>query len=484
VQGDCPSFVSVEGGVLRRAETPAADFDAGVFAGLPEPTLPATSEPYDILIAGIGGTGVVTLGSILAMAAHLEGKGSSELDVTGLAQKNGAVASHVRIADASDRIFATRIAAGGASLVLGCDPVVATNPEHLPAIGPRTIAIINRYVAPTSDFARDADLDLSFEPMQQAVRSTTGDGRAHFPEATAWATALLGDAIGTNLFLLGYAWQLGHIPVSLEALERAIELNGRSVELNRRALAWGRLAAHDPSRVEELVTPLRRGFEPGPGEESLSDLLALRIPFLTAYRNARYARRFEGLVDRVAECEKERLGSEELARTVARYYFKLLAYKDEYEVARLYTDGVFLEQIEREFESARSLRFHVAMPFLPSWLVPRDPEGGRTPKWRFPKGFLFPVWKTIRFLRFLRGTPLDPFGWTAERRLERKLPRDYEATVAELVAGLNAENHGIALEIAAIPELIRGFGGVKERHLHDARAKERELLDAFRRRIS
>ncbi len=481
VQGYCPSFVSVEGGTLRKAEGPKQRAqEPNPAEGLPEPTLPTLDEPFNVLLAGIGGTGVVTIGAILSMAAHLEGKGSSELDVTGLAQKNGAVSCHVRIAADPEQIHATRIGVGGADVVLGCDPVVTTNFEHLPKISTRTTAVMNQHVAPTSEFATNSDLDLSSDGMEDAVRQAAGEENCHFVPATSWATALLGDAIATNMFLIGYAWQLGRIPVSDAALDRAIELNGRGIELNRQAFAWGRLAAHDPAKVEERVKPLIREVETAPASKSLSELVRARVPFLTEYQNARYAARFQKLVDKVAQTEKAATDSDALARTVARYYFKLLAYKDEYEVARLYTDGTFQEQIDQQFEGDHELKFHLSLQFLPSWIVARDPDTGRAPKRAFPKWFAFGVWKSMRALKFLRGTPLDPFGWTPDRRLERELPVQYEETVNELLAGLNRENHHIALEIAAIPELIRGYGTVKDEHLEEARAKEAELLEAFR----
>ncbi len=483
LQGYCPSFVSVEGGRLRQAETETVGAnERGLFDGLPEPELPDLETPFNVLVAGIGGTGVVTIGAVLSMAAHLEGKGASELDVTGLAQKNGPVTSHVRIAARPDALHATRIGVAGADTVIGCDPVVTTNPENLPKIATNTTVVLNRHVAPTFEFALNADLDLSSQGMEEAVRQAAGEANAHVVPATEWATALLGDAIATNLFLLGFAWQLGRIPVSRESLDRAIELNGRAVELNRRAFAWGRLAAHDPAAVEQRVKPLLRGAETAPAQQDLESLIATRVPFLTDYQSASYARRYERLVRQVAEREHATTGSDDLARAVARYYFKLLAYKDEYEVSRLYTDGAFLEQIEQQFEGEPKLSFHVTMQFVPEWLIKRDPDTGRSPKWTFPKGFMVAVWRTIRAFKFLRGTPFDPFGRTAHRKMERQLIVDYEKTVEELLEGLDRETLPIAVEIACLPELIRGYDTVKERHFEEAMSKQHELLDLFRRR--
>jgi indolepyruvate ferredoxin oxidoreductase len=481
VKGYCPSFVSVIGGRVRKAAGEASRIDEdALFADLPTPQTPSTSQPYNVLVAGIGGSGVVTVGAILAMAAHLERKGCSELDVTGLAQKNGPVTSHVRVCDDPQRLHATRIADAGADLVIGCDVVVTANAENLGKLAPgRSTAVVNDLVAPTSDFASNPDLDLSASAMLEAIEKGTGEKRCHALPATALATALLGDAIASNLFLLGYAFQLGCLPVSLPALERAIELNGRAVGMNRRAFSWGRLAAHDRKRVEETARPALREAPP---EESLDDLLARGQELLTAYQGKRYARRYTQLVGRVGAAERAMRGtSGELARTVARYGLKLMAYKDEYEVARLYTDGSFQRQLEREFDGDFSLQIHLSPQFLPGWLVTRDPETGRLPKWTLGP-WMFGALRLLARLRFLRGTPFDPVGWTTHRRAERRLIRDYEACVAQLLEGLSEDNHAIAVAIASLPEQIRGFDLVKDRSLEEVQQKQTELLASFRLR--
>ncbi len=478
LKGYCPSFAIVSGGRLRKAAGSASEAMAGLdFASLPEPPVADSGRPYDVLVTGIGGTGVVTLGALLGMAAHLEGRGCSVLDVTGLAQKNGPVTSHVRVARRAGDLYATRISAGRADLVVGCDIVVTAGAEALDKMTPeRTVAVVNRHVAPTKDFATNPDLDLSSAAMEQAISAAASSDGVHFVRATSLATALLGDAIGSNLFLLGYAAQLGKLPVGLPALERAIELNGRAVELNKRALAWGRMAAHDVAAVERAARPLL-GPE-RPRARKLDEVVALRADFLTSYQNAAWARRYRELVERVAARERQiGGGGTRLAETVARYYFKLLAYKDEYEVARLYTDGAFRRQIEQTFEGDYRLKLHLA----PQMLFPRDRESGRVRKISVGS-WVFPAFRLLARLRFLRGTPLDVFGWSAHRRLERRLIADYEETVAELLDGLSAENRDLAVEIAAIPELIRGFGLVKEEHLEKARVKQAELLEAFRLR--
>jgi indolepyruvate ferredoxin oxidoreductase len=482
VKGYCPSFVSVVGGTLRKAETETADTGGGsAFAALPDPELPALGRPFNVVVTGIGGSGVITVGALIGMAAHLEGKGCSVLDVTGLAQKNGPVTSYVRVAAEPEQLHATRIAAGAADLVLGSDIVVTSAADPLSKMAPgRTTAVVNSHVAPTSDFATNPDLDLSSKTMEDAIRGAAGDGATFLP-ATSLATALLGDAIATNLFLVGYAWQQGRLPVGRAALERAIELNGRAVEMNRRAFQWGRLAAHDREALERIAKPLLRKGDVTPEPKTLEELIAHRSEHLTAYQNAAHAARYRALVERVAEAERKLGdGCEDLARAVASAYARLLAYKDEYEIARLFTDGSLQRQLESEFEGDYKLRMHVTTQFLPGPLARRDPETGRAAKIKIPGPLMFAIFRVIRAFRFLRGTPLDPAGWTAHRRIERRLITDYEERVEELLSGLNEANRDMAVSIASLPEQVRGFDTVKERTLHDAREKEAELLQAFR----
>jgi indolepyruvate ferredoxin oxidoreductase len=486
VKGHCPSFVSVIGGRLRRASGGAADpaDPAGDprFAKLPEPALPPLAEPVNVLVAGIGGSGVITVGALLGMAAHLEGRGCSVLDVTGLAQKNGPVTSHVRIAASPDRLHATRISAGSADLVLGCDMVVASSPENLAKLAKgRSAAIVNSQVAPTSDFASNPDLDLSGERMRAALEAGAGAQACHFVPATRLATALLGDAIFTNPFLLGYAFQQGRLPVSQRALDRAIELNGRAVAANRRAFAWGRLAAHDLDAVLAAASPALRGASET-AVETVASLVDRRAAFLTDYHSAAYAAGYRAVVDEVAGRASHVEGGEQLTAAVARYLFKLMARKDEYEVARLYTDGSFQRQLDAEFEGDYRLVVHLAPPRLPvlDWLLDRrDRDTGRTRK--LDSRWWLPAMRVLARLKLLRDTPFDPFGYTHHRRLERRLVDDYRATVRELVAGLDAGNLAVAVEIASLPEHIRGFESVREAHLADVQARQADLLARFRR---
>jgi indolepyruvate ferredoxin oxidoreductase len=478
VKGLCPSFVSVIGGSVRKQS--GAGIDAGrLFDALPEPVVAPTDAPYNVFVAGIGGTGVITVGALLGMAAHLEGKGTSILDVTGLAQKNGPVSSHIRVASQPEDLHATRIARGAADLVLGCDIVVAAGADGLLKMAPgRTTAVINSLVAPTSDFATNADLDLSSTSMEEAIRSAAGDDDLHVVASTRLATALMGDAIASNLFLVGFALQRGRLPVSLGALERAIELNGRSVEMNKRALAWGRLYAHDPAAVEGAARPNLRASETREQSASLEDVIGKRVELLTAFQNAKLARRYANFVERVAAAERRVAPeSQALALAAARGYARLLAYKDEYEVARLYTDGDFRRQLEAEFEGDYQLRFHLSPPLI----APRDRDTGRFMKFTFGPWFMT-VFTALAHLKVLRGTPLDIFGYVPHRRLQRRWIHEYESTLEELLDGIDAENLDTAVEIARLPESIRGYDLVIEQQHADAAAKQAELLDAFRRR--
>ena len=438
-----------------------------------------------MLVTGIGGSGVITVGALLGMAAHLEGKGCSVLDVTGLAQKNGPVTSHVRVAAHPDALAASRIAAGAADLVLGCDIVVTTSADSLAKISAgRTAAIVNSHVAPTFEFASNPDLDLSSARMEDAIRAAAGDGACDFVSATRLATALCGDAIFTNPFLMGFAYQKGLVPVGRGALERAFALNARAVKANLRAFAWGRLAAHDPAAVEAAARPALRDSQLAGVAEELDAIVARRVAFLTDYQDTRYAAAYRARVDRVAAREREVApGSTRLAVAVARYYFKLLAVKDEFEVARLYTDGSFRRHLDAEFEGDYRLYVHFAPPFtipVVDWLTERrDPDTGRMKKWRIPARWFLPLLSVMAKFKFVRGTPLNVFGMTAHRRLEQKLCRDYEATLDLLLAKLGERNLDIAVEIASLPEHIRGFEDVREAHIEKVRAKQEELLAAY-----
>ncbi len=340
-----------------------------------------------------------------------------------------------------------------------------------------THAVINSHETITGDFTQNPDFMLNAQELSQTIRVAVGESGADFIEGTRYATALMGDSIATNLFMLGYAWQKGLVPVSGEALMQAIELNGVAVDFNKEAFLWGRRAAVDETRVAraaEPMTPMR--LKQPDIATSLEDVVSRRIAFLTAYQNEAYARRYKDMVVKVQKAEGDRAkGNTGLAESVARYYFKLLAFKDEYEVARLYTDGDFLRRVRDQFEGDYKLKFHLAPPLF----ARRDPDSGELLKQEFGP-WMMTAFRVLAGFKFLRGTKLDIFGYSAERRQERQLIADYEKTVDELVSGLTSQNHEIAVAIAAIPEHIRGYGHVKDQHIEKVRDEEAALLRAFR----
>ncbi len=474
VSGFCPSIVTVHGGRLRRGQALATTDDA--FAGLPAPALPALERPYGILVTGVGGTGVVTIGALIGMAAHLEGKGATVLDMTGLAQKGGAVMSHVRLAERQEQLHAPRLATGEADTLLGCDIVVAVGNDALVKTQTgRTRAIVNTGKAITGDFVRNPDHPFPLAAMEAQVREAVGAERADLFDASRLATLLMGHSIGTNLFMLGYAWQKGCVPLSEEALLRAIELNGVAVADNRAAFLWGRRAAHDPQAVERLVADAEPVLPTHDLSKNLDEIVARRRTALTDFQDAAYAERYAALVARVRAAEAAAApGSSLLAEAVARNYFRLLAFKDEYEVARLFGDAEFQRALNTAFEGDYSLRFHLAIPF-----ISRVDPGTGLPKKHAYGGWMRPAMKLLARLKFLRGTALDPFGRTAERRMERALIGEYEETVATLLAGLRGDNVAAAAEIARLPETLRGFGPIKQKNAAAARAKRVELLQGY-----
>ncbi len=413
------------------------------------------------------------------MAAHLEGRGVGVLDMAGLAQKGGAVFSYIRFAEKPQDIHAIRVAAGRADLVLGGDIVVAGTRKVLAAVKRgATEMVVNTAEFLPGEFTRNADFSLPSERLKRTITADAGSDKTHFIDATRLTTALFGQSIGTNMFLVGYAYQLGAIPLSAAAIERAIELNGEAVAMNKAAFHWGRRAAVDRAQVEALVKPATAATSDARHlSESFDETVARRVKFLTAYQNAAYAARYRAAVDRVKAAEAARApGKCGLADAVARYLFKLMAYKDEYEVARLYSDSAFLQQVAGTFEGENlRFEFHLAPPLL----ARRDRTTGLPRKMSFGP-WLLPAFRLLAKLKFLRGTPFDPFGRTLERRTERKLIEDYESMLDQVLTALKPDNHHLAVGLAAIPEKIRGFGYVKERHLLAAKADEAALLEQFR----
>jgi indolepyruvate ferredoxin oxidoreductase len=476
VNGFCPSFVTVHGAKLKRGEGIAEPTD---WPALPAPTVPLINHPYGIIVTGIGGTGIVTIGAIVGMAAHLEGKGVGVIDMAGLAQKGGAVYSHIRIANTPEDIHAIRVAASGADLVLGGDIVVAGNKKVLSAIKPgNTRVIVNTAEFLPGDFTRNADYSLPTERLKRAIVGLAGAGRSNFVDASRLATSLLGNSIGSNMFMLGYAYQVGALPLSAEAVERAIEMNGEAVPMNIAAFRYGRRAAVDLKAIEALVAP--RPQEANDSlklSQSFDETVERRVAFLTAYQSARYARRYRRFVNKVRTAEAEKSpGRCGLSEAVARYLFKLMAYKDEYEVARLYTDTSFIERVKSSFDGDNlRFEFHLAPPLLAKC----DPLTGEPKKMSFGP-WLLKAFAVLAKFKVLRGTPLDPFGYTAERRTERRLVAEYLDVLDEIIERLTPDNHQVAVALASLPEKIRGFGPVKQRHLVAAKAEEAVLHEQFR----
>jgi indolepyruvate ferredoxin oxidoreductase len=476
VKGFCPSFVTVHGARLKKGVGVAADHD---LPALPDPKLPAIDQTYNIIVTGVGGTGVVTIGGILGMAAHLEGRGVGVLDMAGLAQKGGAVFSYMRIAENPDAIHAIRVAAGRADLVLGGDIVVAGTRKILAAVKHgATQMVVNTAEFLPGEFTHNADFSLPSERLKRAIVADAGADNAHFINAGGIANALFGQSIGANMFMVGYAYQLGAIPLSAAAIEKAIALNGEAVAMNQAAFHWGRRAVADRAAVEKLAKPATATASDARRlSESFEETVERRVKFLTAYQNSAYAARYRALVGKVKAVEAARApGHCELTEAVARYLFKLMAYKDEYEVARLYTDGAFLKQVETEFDGDNlRFEFHLAPPLL----ARRDKTTGLPRKMSFGP-WMLPAFRLLAKFKGLRGTPFDPFGRTLERRTERKLIGDYEAMLDEVLASLTPDNHHVAVALAAIPEKIRGFGHVKQQHLTAAKADEAALFEQFR----
>ena len=483
LNGFCPSFVTVEGGSLRKGKAgkPAA-------AGTSEPELPPAptlpllaDKPYGVLITGIGGTGVVTIGAIMGVAAHIEGKGVTVLDQLGMAQKGGAVISHVRLGATPEALHAVRLGAGGANLLLGCDLVVSASADALARLETgASRAIVNTHEAITGEFTRHPDIAFPSHTLRLSIEAAAGSGACDFLDATGIATALLGDSIATNMFMLGYAYQQGLIPIGHEALEKAIELNGAAVAMNTSAFRWGRRAAADRAAVEKLAAPQTTG----PAAvvpftriaRTLDEIVAARAKHLTGYQNAALAERYKALVDKVRAAEQKAApGQTTLAEAVARNYSKLLSYKDEYEVARLHADAAFAAQLAGQFEGDYKLKFHLAPPIFSS----RDPKTGHLIKQEFG-AWMLPAFRMLAKLKGLRGSKLDIFGYTQERKTERALIGQYETLVAELLQTLSPANHALAVKLAAIPDDIKGYGHVKDAHLEKAKKKEAELLHQWR----
>nr|WP_093556950.1 indolepyruvate ferredoxin oxidoreductase family protein [Pseudoduganella namucuonensis] len=460
VEGFCPSFVSVLGGTLKKPAAARVSLAQLEEMLAPHPLPPAYdfAKPHEMLVAGIGGTGVVTLGALITMAAHLEGKGASALDFMGFAQKGGAVMSHVRVAASPALLNQVRIDLRQADAVLACDLVVAAMPDALSVMRRgHTRVVANDRETPTAEFTRDPDAGVDKEGLLEKIRHASGDEGTYTLNPADLATRALGEQITANIVMLGYAWQRGLVPVGLAAMMRAIELNNVAIDLNKRAFMLGRLAAADGAAIDRLAQPAQVIQFAAPN--SLPEMVALRAGLLTAYQDQRYAERYQALVRLVEEKERALEGPDSrlaLSKAVARSLYKAMAYKDEYEVARLHADPSFREQIAGQFEGDYKLQFHMAPP-----LLPKHKPGTDIPAKRAFGAWLMPVMGALARFKGLRGTALDVFGYTEERRRERAWRDQVMALVEELAAGLNADNKPVALKLAQVPDKVRGYGHVK-----------------------
>ena len=474
VQGFCPSFVLVDGAEPAARKSLAAEL---ADTAIPEPPIRTIFEPYNILLMGTGGTGVITVEQILATAAHRAGLSASGLSITGLSQKYGAVSSHVRIGPADTKIFSPRISWGEADLLLGCDLVSSSGRESLSMLGQgRTSAVVNVDVAPTAEFVHDRNATLPKADMLELISTAVGLDKMHCIEATSYARELFGDSIETNIFLIGYAFQLGLIPIASKSIHEAIELNGQDVAGNLRTFACGRFAAAFPQEFASKKWQWKRDVE-NARPTSHQERFDRFCNELIVYQDKRYAFRYRHLVERVAVLERNKRGMQAapLTEAVVDNYFKLLAYKDEYEVARLYSNGEFKKQLDRAF-GKRGKR--MSLMLAPPLFSRKDPKTGLPQKGRYGRW----IFTAMRFLakgKFLRGTRFDPFGYTRDRKDEKELILWYEHIVEQIEKDLNGGNYALALELLKLPDSIRGFGHVKRASMVKAQAKAKSILARF-----
>lgn len=468
LEGFCPSFVSVIGGELRSAapHKPASESATSLFDPLPEPVLPSLDKPWNTVVAGVGGTGVLTIASLVAMAAHIEGKGCATMNQTGLAQKFGAVTSHVRVAKDQESILAVRIPAGEADLLIGCDLVVSATYECLgKAANGRTHAIINDAEQATAAFILDPDAAFPAKSMHQKIAVEVGSEQLAFVNATDIARQLLGDTIGANLFLLGYAWQKGWVAVGREALERAIEVNGVAIDFNKRAFLLGRQFVHQPELIldqlasHEIRAPM-----------TLAELIDDRVKRLTDYHSAAFADRYVERVEALRKQDPQPETDSSITRAYAEQLYRLMAIKDEYEVARLHSSPEFKAQLAAQFSGDISLRFHLAPPLLSQ----KDPITGHLRKREFGP-WLMPLFSVLAKLKRLRGTPLDVFARSTERKLEQEDLLDYLNMMDTAIRKLSNDNYALIASLAAAAKLLRGYGHV--------RADNREKFNQERKRL-
>ena len=475
VDGFCPSFVTVQGATIKKRKvTPASDLPKNIFDKLPKPKEINLEKPFDIVVTGIGGTGVVTIGALIGMASHIENKGVSVLDQVGIAQKGGAVLSHIRVAASPKSIHSVKVGKTSADLILGCDMVVVTSSPVRELMNINTTqSIINDHETPVAGFVLDPDHSFGGKRIRQIIEKSSKE--TNFINAIKISTAMFGDSIASNMFITGYALQKGFIPVKPESMEEAIKLNNMAVDMNLSAFRWGRMAAYDQKYVEKEAAPFMPNTEINNDEYLLEDIIKDRALFLSNYQNKKYADTYVNLVNKTIATEKKlNNNKDDLAKAVAKYLSKLMAYKDEYEVARLYTNGEFKEKLNNAFEGKLKLKFHVAPPLF----APKDPNTGKLKKITIGS-WILPVFKVLSKLKFLRGTILDPVGKTKERKMERFLISQYKEDINKILQEVNSKNISLAVQIASIPEMIRGYGHVKEEHMKKASIKRSQLLDSW-----
>lgn len=473
LKGFCPSFVTIHGGEVKKTKS---DSGNDIFESIPDPQEMKLEHAYNIMVTGIGGTGVLTVGALLGMAAHLEGKRCRNLDMTGLAQKGGEVHSHVRISNTPDDLRTGHIMTGSADLLLACDIVSAVGITSYETLNPKlTSAVVNTNNTPVADFVTNNEIDFHQQQIRDALLEVLKKDGRHFVPATEYAQALMGDEISTNIFVVGYAWQQGLIPLTRESIDRAIELNGVAIEANKKAFNYGRLAAHNPDKIEELVQAVKGDGSDDSISSDLETLINKRSKYLRDYQNKSYADRYLSTVVKVREAEEKIMrGHDALTEAVARYLHKLMAYKDEYEVARLYTDGDFLKKLNAEFGGDFKLEFNLAPPAIST----TDPATGRPKKRKFGP-WMLKAFGVLAKMRTLRGTPLDIFGYTNERRAERALIKQYEADIEHVLKHLTPENHAAAVKLLSVPDMIRGYGPVKHENMEAAKILRQNLMDEF-----
>ncbi len=482
LDGFCPSFVTLNGAKPKKAERRETAVGHGGIAdmlgALPEPNLPARDKPYAMIVTGVGGTGVVTISAVLAQAAHNAGLGFGSIDMTGIAQKGGAVACHMRVAATPEAISAIRVGAGTADAIVGGDLVVTASSKVLDTVKPdRTAVVYSTYELTTGDFTRKPDLTVPGAALRNAIAERIRRGPSHAIDAHGYAERLFGDSIYSNMLLLGLAYQLGHVPIPAVAIEQAIELNGAAVDTNRQAFRFGRLAAHDLDALDRLIGTAAKPKPPAP--KSLEEIVDFRAAQLVAYQDNTLARRYRLRVEAIAALEKTHMpGRTALAEAVAKAYHKLLAYKDEYEVARLYTDGAFAARVAEQFDGVRSVDFHLAPPLLARFW--KDKVTGHPRKVRLPGWLVMPLFRVLARAKGLRGGRLDLFGYAAERRRERQAIADYERALDEIGAHLSPATYDTAVALAALPLEVKGFGHVKQASHDKAAIRERTLLAKLR----